>query len=446
MLKWILFLYIILCVFVTLVVTLKASKSSGKIITMISLINFMYIVDVCIPALAIILDGKREIAYYMGKIEIESYYLAVFVHSIAIFLFWFFYLQNKKKKKTTNNVNVSEIQIKKVESLIWIFMVIYVLSILNDINSIGGLEQYYNYKIVRAYAVRISYPNTYRRIFALISQSLLTPQMILSALYIIKGKNRVKKIFYFFVTFLFVLLTLYRGTLLNYFFMILILYEDIGCKLQFNKKVQRILGIGIVAAIAFLGYGGVRLILTKQYWGSAENGFGFIQSVIEMTRKTLGNTLVGTARCIQFLHEGGELFFGLSIWELLYRFIPRAIWKSKPALYGMQTISMYLGTPESTMDSLSLLGELIINFGFFAFFLIPFYGKLAYKFEQFREKKQLFLLYAAMLFPLCTTVMWMGNTGLVSHMLSMVFYYMVLKYIFSKKFLYFKKRFFMIIR
>lgn len=427
--------YTIICIIVALVITLKSIKSSRKIITVISLINLIYIVDVCIPSIAVILDGKREIAYYMGSIEIESYYLAIIFHSIAIFLFWFFYFGRNKGRNRREIIVISDTQMKKIEILLCLFELIYILGIFNDIYALGGLEKFYDFKIARIYAGHISYSNTYRKLFSLIAQSLLTPQMILSSVYIVKGKSIIKKIKYFIITFVFVILTLYRGTLLNYFFIIMILYEDIGCKLQFEKKVKRMLSIGALAVVAFLAYGGIRWILTQEYWGSLENDIGFLQSVTTMIRKTLGNTLVGTARCIQFLNNGGNLFLGISIFELLYRFIPRAIWKSKPLLYGMQTISMHLGTPESTMDSLSLLGELIINFGFLGVLLIPIYGRLAYKFEQFRESEHLFLLYAAMLFPFCTTVMWMGNTGLMSHFLNMVLYYIFIRYIFSKKFI-----------
>ncbi len=431
MIKFFLIIYSIIGIIITVAVTMKSAKRSGKIISILSLINLIYIMDVCLPAILVIYDGEKEIPPYMGYISIESYYIAVLLHSLAIVLFWGFYFRKKNIYYQKKPLYLTTKQMKKAERLLCCLIFILILGLINDINASGGIINYYNFKIARIYAVAISYPNVLRKIFNLICEVLLTPAMILSAFYIIKGDKNIKKIVYFSVVFFFVLISFYRGTMINYFFMLLILYEE--KELKFNKKLRKIFSAGIIIVLAFFFYGGIRSVLTRQYWGTTDNGMGVIASAVELIKYTLGNTLLGTARCVQYITEGNPPFMGLSIFELLYRFIPRAIWKTKPKLYGMQTISMAMGTPESTMDALSLLGELIVNFSWTGILLIPIYGCLAKKFEELRNDTLTCILYAAMLFPLCTMSMWMGNTGMMTNILNMIMYYLLLKFIIRKR-------------
>lgn len=435
MIKGIFILYTIACILITIFITYNIAKRRGKIISVISIINVWFVIDVCVPAIDVAFMGRSSnVPYYMGSIGVESFYLAMIFHSFAIVLFWIFYLgKGKKVDFNKRTLELSVRQVHKAEKLLILFLLIQIIGQFNDITASGGLREYYNFKIARIYAVGISYSNPARRLFGLFSQSVLTPSMILTVLYMFKGKNIIKKIAYFIITLAFVLISLYRGTLVNLFFMILVLYEENERNLSFNKKIRRIFCIGAVIVFTFFIYSGIRSILNARYWGVEEGDFRIITSSITALRATLGNTLLGTARCIQYLLNDGKPFMGLSIYELLYRFIPRAIWKTKPRLYGMQTISMAMGTPASTMDALSLLGELIINFNFFGLFLIPIYGWLAHRFEEFRFDTLKVLLYAAMLFPFCTMAMWMGNTGIMSNILSMFLYYIFLKGIRTKQ-------------
>ena len=90
MIKFFLIIYSIIGIIITVAVTMKSAKRSGKIISILSLINLIYIMDVCLPAILVIYDGEKEIPPYMGYISIESYYIAVLLHSLAIVLFWGF--------------------------------------------------------------------------------------------------------------------------------------------------------------------------------------------------------------------------------------------------------------------------------------------------------------------------------------------------------------------
>ena len=180
-----------------------------------------------------------------------------------------------------------------------------------------------------------------------------------------------------------------------------------------RRRVYALLAIGVGL---FIGYGMVRNVLTAH---SSRRDMSFSDSMlIEMDRVVRGEGLVGLASIVDFYPRHAEFLHGKTIRDMLLLPVPRAIWKSKPAWYGIDDITRGMGWPQSTESPVTMPGELYANFGYAGILLMFVYGVIFGAFANLAYNARLRLLYALFLLPAMLTTFWMGFTGFVNSLVA----------------------------
>ena len=168
--------------------------------------------------------------------------------------------------------------------------------------------------------------------------------------------------------------------------------------------------MAIWGVAAFVVYGAIRTNLTSQRWGTGS--LTFTESVVKMITNTIGTSLIALARCLNYIASGGKYFGGQTILEMFYSLVPRQLWPDKPTQYGIISITTQMGSPSSTMDAVSIPGELFVNFGIVGVILIvPIIGMIFRMLENLRLSERYKYLYAATISGFVTTSMWMSFSG-----------------------------------
>lgn len=123
-----------------------------------------------------------------------------------------------------------------------------------------------------------------------------------------------------------------------------------------------------------------------------------------------------SAGMIGAMDEKGKVFYGETYQPIFFFFVPRSIWKDKPALNKWQFDISMSGRDFGTMGQISLIsGESYANFRYFGVFLIPFfigrwYSYLYNKFSNLPSQHKGFLLL--LLFNMVLFQVW--RDGMIS--------------------------------
>lgn len=392
-------------------------------------VSGLFLLDIVFPFLYILCAGNIRDIWYFPVLSMTDFALAFFVLSLgySIFIACFNVMLSKNKTNYYDRNSLDRYRYAyEIKKMVWFCIVLYLLGIAIDVLCLGGLKPYYKLAMSRAVNSVVVYPSNVLRYIRYLCGFCLTPSIVSSAVYLCYEKKLIKKMIMMMITVFICLTTLSRGTLINYFIAIIVILESKGCSYSSTKRKEKI--IFLCAILGFIIFTGVRGVMTSNYWGDASYlGVDPISYAFSQLFLSTGASLYGVARICHHLRGGGEIFWGISIWEMFYRFIPRSIWVEKPIQYGIQTINVFLGTPETTMDAITPVGELVANFDYFGMVIMPVYGVLAASFENRRTKGIYTYLYAGFIFPIITTTVWMGSTGLMSNLISMVFFYILFK-------------------
>ncbi len=395
-----------------------------------SIVTVMFVFDVDLPFIFYLLTGKIKTLSYYPTFNLSSYLLAYVLLNAAFALFclgfWGF-LSRRRCKKMDFHFDAS--LIKKIKIAIPVLFFFFLIGVLIDINAAGGFGTYYRYKLLRSVEVKLNYRNPLLSYYSEFAGFLMDPIILFCLILIHNSKKALDKILALLIVALLMLTTFSRGYILKVACIYLIVIEGSGMGFKAIKK--RVFFIAIAAIAFFVLYTGIRTLMIGDLFDDRESYSNIVSYSIEkLFVGTLGSSLVGMTRVVHYLFNDGALMFGQSIFELTYRVVPRSIWSGKPLNYGIQTINAILGSPSSTMDAVSLAGELAINFHLFGILLMPFYGFLAAKAELNRGGKLFKYCYAINIFGLATTTMWMGNTGMVSHLINVLYTFVVVFLIF----------------
>ena len=409
-----------LCAVFMLLKILYVNIKKNEYVSCLNLFSIFSIVDIFLPSILGAVTGKYQFFPYFRIRSSYTYFKATILFLIFIILFYFGWkvrIRVKTYKKTVAySYKISELWLFV---FYWTAVLIYFLNLYIEYRTCGSFELFYQYKITRAYLITIQYNSILERIVSVASEFSTTIMFITTSIGFVNANYLKKKKFWKYIaplfSFFIVVSTLYRGTILNYACMILI---SIQFKYYNNKKIilsnktkrtiKKLIGI---AGICFVIYGGYRTMLNNKRW---EIDTSFIESVSQMLSNTLGTTLVACARCIDFLTVKKKIFWGKSIFEMFSFFVPRQLWKSKPTSYGIITLTTAMGSPSTTMDAISIPGELLLNFDIWGILLIPFIGYIFKKYEKLKEHNRFKYIYASTVCALVTTSMWMSFTGFFS--------------------------------
>ena len=430
----------IFCLGYYLIVLIK----DGEFISFPSMIIALAILDFYIPAFVGALTGGYKNSTHYPIRDNTTYFYATILYSIFLLLFFFGYSLNIRFRYRTTRISDKSLYDRKwviKEGLLSFFFItmfsLIVLNLFLEYKALGNWEAFYKYKITREYLGAIEFNSPLSRIVQLSSGFNQTILFITCAIGFLNYKSLKRKFFWHFLapffTFLLILTTLYRGTILNFVCMIVVCIQlSNGTKsIYLSKKAQNsIKRLVFAGAIVFLAYGTVRTSLNNSRWDIVQTNK---DSFFEMISNTFGTTLVAFSRCIQYVSEGGKLLYGSTIYEMFLAFIPRSIMPSKPVQYGIISIDLAMGMPSTSMSAVSAPGELIANFGIFGLLFVPIIGIAFKQLSYMRDSNRYCYFYAAIVSSLVTTTLWMGFTGFFSTLKYSFLYIFVLCLVVKKR-------------
>lgn len=393
------------------------------------------IIDVFLPAIYGGITGNFCIYSYFNIISEESIFLSVFIFGIAGFIFYMGYINISNKKIVISSVRDygDNYEIRYNININWLYIIyIYALFLIIwklyfEYSSCGSYQVFYKYKITRAYLQTLNYRNSLENLLGVLNESAMTLLMIVTSIMITNarkyGKNFLWGCFFPVLTFIIALTTLYRGTILSYALMLMLsfeykMYDDLkqndyfvqNIKVIFSKYKKIILKVAIFGVIGFVIYGAIRTNLSMQRWGNG--GLSISKSITSMFKSTLGVSLIALARVIEYVNSGKSLFHGESITQMFLSFIPRSFYPNKPTQYGIITLSTAMGSPTTTMDAVTMAGEMIINFGYIGIILVSLFGFFFGKFDRLKYNERYKFMYCALINGIVTKTFWMSFTGL----------------------------------
>lgn len=236
---------------------------------------------------------------------------------------------------------------------------------------------------------------------------------------------------------------LLRGTVINCL-MCLIIAEYARAilgshKFEVKNNFKRIIGknillIGLAFALSMYIYGSYRDSIRANLSGEiqAESDGSYILPL--PTFITAGHGLIGVGNIIKVFGKSADFLEGKTYLDMLLLPIPRVIYVSKPAWYGIDDISKAMDWPSSTQSAVTMPGESYANFGVLGVFIaIGFamvYGML-YRSYSKNLAKAVFL--GPTIFFISTTIVnWMSFTGLMNIIPLFIFLMLIYRFAIEK--------------
>jgi oligosaccharide repeat unit polymerase len=242
-----------------------------------------------------------------------------------------------------------------------------------------------------------------------------------------------------FSAWLLTLLTMQRGTQLNFFVTVMtILYfaKENQRILSGSKKINRALTLGsgktaliaILAVSLFISYGVLRNYGYNQAQGAgSEDSFK-----TEIQRMIRGEGLMGLTWINENYGKGHDYLYGKTFFDMMLLPVPRLIYPNKPDWYGVADITRNIGGPETSQDAVTMPGEAIANFGLLGMLVMPFWGIGFGLYFRYRYMPRFRYIYAISFFQLVSVVSWMSFTGFVNSAKNIVIYSIVTCFVLTR--------------
>ncbi len=155
-----------------------------------------------------------------------------------------------------------------------------------------------------------------------------------------------------------------KGWILRPFFYGMILYHYRTRQVGILKTVGCGLGIFCVSIFFLLSQRvfGYDFVATWEFLKASLDSPGQVFNMLLGRFYGLDSLIV----CLRLVRSSGHFLWGSSFTELLYWFIPRAIWPNKPSSFSYRfssPFSFYTGSGGNAFDTPSFFGEFYLNFG-----------------------------------------------------------------------------------
>jgi hypothetical protein len=136
-----------------------------------------------------------------------------------------------------------------------------------------------------------------------------------------------------------------------------------------------------------------------------------------------GSGIQGISAVMRRYGEDVDFLMGKTYIDMLLLPIPRVIYTSKPAWYGIDDITKGMGWPSSSQSAVTMPGEAYANFGWFGQLIAVLYGIAFGMFLKYINNKGgiYIVLYAAIIIPVIFVSNWMAFTGIMNMFFPTVF-------------------------
>ena len=414
-----------------------------ELLTPLSLYLGILVIDVFIPLLVLLTIGFPDFPFrapYITVLENEDYVFTALVHLIAALLTLLGYFCTTAAFKKTDFSDLYAINFKRAGWVLGISAFLYLGYILIDIFSYESWAYYAHSKALRQYGLLITDSNVLRAFLLKLLPLTFACSILLSGLFF---HNRIKSPFLFgmvipFFGWLLALSTGFRGSQLNFFMMILILYnfEILSMNKSFRQlqsKLIIILSILLITASSFTLLGALRNFAQARSANPELMTTRKQALIMEARRLIRGEGLTGLAWILKKIPRDTGYLKGKTFKDILLMPVPRAVYLTKPEWYGIADITRSMGGPKSTQDAVTIPGELYANFGFTGIPLIILWGVFLGFYYNFRNYPRFKYIYAFSITQMMTTTNWMSFTGFCHAVMPLPVIYLFLLFIIHKK-------------
>jgi len=424
-----------------------------------TLFLMLFLLDILIPAILYI--GFEEyraatywavyIPYFQAGDFLRS--VIVFIASVCFFGFGYFgvgrILGAAVARKSGHKESVLGSWKLNATRVYWMMALsggIYLASIMFSIQSHGSFLSYLEYKFMRIYGQKLVYDTQIETMVFLLAPIMRTFfSMLVGVLFYYRKRYKhgvLWGIIFPVIGLISASSTFLRGSLLLYFFMLLMVEifrikesyhgaeSEVHLKTLSKITVKTFLFV-FLALVFFSGYGAVRNYRSSEV---QKSNISFNDAVLFEAKRFLhGEGLIGLTWIIQSFPGSAEYLKGKTFVDMLLLPVPRSLYPSKPLWYGVADITRAMGSPESTQDAVTMPGELYANFGYLGIPFMSVYGAVFGLFWRFKQRPRFKFVYATLLPGIMVTTFWMSFTGFVNSILSIPVLLISLVFIISRE-------------
>lgn len=412
-------------------VSIAHSFKRGIYVTIFNILAALAIFDIYVPAILGNLFGEYFSLPYEAPITDDEAFKAVIIANVSMFLLWLGYNANKRKRPHVKS-GLYYINNKWLYIIYFTSVGVYFLSMYYDIKAVGSLADYYTFKLVRAYLVTIEERSAVASLLSLVSE-VLGPFRLIALAVVLGNKEKFPskmRTIIIVLTVLIFVLQLNRGSFLNLFICIIAIFEYNNSFSSNRQLLSRIKKLAVFGVAAFLLYGGIRT--TLQNLNKEEVDAGVAKNMRTSLLNSTGNSLMAIVSSERYIREK-PLFYGQSYGEMFLSFVPRSIMPNKPKIYGIETLNIAKGHPDTTMDSITMPGEAMMNFGYLGLILMFFWGLLFGWIDTAKYYPRMKYYLAATVFGIASTSSWMSFTGFFAQTKYILFIYFFLTLVIERR-------------
>ena len=411
-------------IIISLIPLYNSIRVKKEYITTFNIVMLLMIVDIYLPAIIGNITGDYYSIPYVKPLMDKEVSIAVLIIIISnILLIIGYYLNNRHPRKSGFNYVINK---KWLYFFFYFSIIITLYKLYLDYKSFGDFIAFFEFKIARAYLVTVENESSIYSLVNVLSELSQTIRFMVIGIAMTHRDLFSKRdiTILLTLTILLCLIGLSRGAFLTLFVSIIASIEYTsrnGFSPLLKKRIKIIAAIGIAA---FVLYGGLRKSFTNEYWEAED--YGFVANAITSVKKSTGASLIAIVRCLRYVESGSPLFNGESYSGMFLSFVPRSVMPNKPKIYGVEILTIAQGSPDTTMDAVTMPGEAIMNFGYIGLIIMVIWGGIFKWLDKLKYYPRMKYFLAAEVFSLASTSNWMAFTGLFAQLKYLLFYYIVL--------------------
>lgn len=411
------------------------------ILSLFSVFFLFEFVDILVPAIVTLITGiKPPQPPWIDDFSQDAIARALLFAVTAMTLFWLSYILGsrlvftRKPPRLGSAANVAgQLSVMRLLMVLGVCYFVFLLNQVQLIQEFGGLQTYLDTFIKLRRTLELANRTFIETLILTGSMSARDLILMLTAVLFATRRKGDHWIWIVLLLGLMVSLsTFYRGTIFVYLLMLAAgeqqrlqkLYSDTkranggflasarAAARARNALVQRPAFLVSLAFVGLTAVGAVRTFLAGPLWGATVTARESLRA--ELDRLIEGPGLYGLMAIMEHFPRDQDFMGGLTIFHQLARWVPRAIWTSKPQAYGASEIHSALGYPESTLSAITIPGEFYANFGLVGVVLMLVVGFFFGRLNFYRHDAVWQYFYATAGMSLVISVGWFSVTGFMS--------------------------------
>lgn len=381
-------------------------------------------VDVFIPAIYWTLFGQVDNPEWLPILSADKVLSALTFYSVFFSIFILCIIGGSigfRKSRTTDQLLTVDVEARLYKTL-WVLLILILIKMGAEMINYGGIESWFWSRVLIAASNPDGTTVAGESLFATLPLRDAFQAVAGLGFYYRKRARQAQLLTYVFpsVALFLAMATFLRGTVLTC--VITFIFAEF-LRRQVERQSQnmaRRLKLGPIAMAALAGF------LSIYLYGAVRDNFRGVISgssdtevvLVLPTFITAGHGLLGVSHIVAEYGQSVQFLNGKTYFDMLLLPIPRAIYTTKPAWYGIDDITRGMGWPESTQSAVTMPGEAYANFGIYGLLVgIPF-GLLFAQLQKTISVSRIrhLLLGPPVFFQMASVTNWMAFTGFMNAM------------------------------